>query len=593
MLALLLLTGFISPLPAIGIDFCEGGTLDRGAPLGQEGPDLVITNMTCTVDGTQTPYNFHNVYILGNGTLTFNNATMDFYAANILVQNQGVLKAIGIGENNGGQVLTIHLYGSESEPDVSCKKLVNGSLVNDFTCGVPTSDPDVWDSNKMNMRDPMSCTKTSQLMPPTRLPGGVDDCFYQYDDTTSQGAYFGHKVLALSYGGTINLSGYKGAQGGDDSNPAVTGSSWTRLNATLKGGEGSLTLSSMPTDWKPNDYIVVTSTDYLPGHAEQLQISSVSGSRVNLVGPVAYPHWGRTYSLKDVPCNAPMGSTTCDIGPDLLPGQTADERNIDIRAAVGLLSRSIRIVSDGAKPAPPSPAISAATPSCARASCRIRYKGWSSISWDRVAPKGRYPVHFHMARLTPDNTYVKDSSMWDSMTRWITLHATQNVTLARNVGYKSIGHGFYLEDGTETDNSLRTNLGVFARAAVHNVQNDRKVPGILASPDRLGEEPPYHSDWDHPTVFWIMNGWNDFEYNFASSAGTCGACYWLLPGGISGPSQFEYFEGYAGQQMVGQQPGGINRAGIEPVAEICRQLLFNRDVSFHQRRRHNSLLGRR
>ena len=35
------------------------------------------------------------------------------------------------------------------------------------------------------------------------------------------------------------------------------------------------------------------------------------------------------------------------------------------------------------------------------------------------------------------------------MTRWITLHATHNVTLQRNVGWKSIGHGFYLEDGTE------------------------------------------------------------------------------------------------------------------------------------------------
>ncbi len=72
--------------------------------------------------------------------------------------------------------------------------------------------------------------------------------------------------------------------------------------------------------------------------------------------------------------------------------------------------------------------------------------------------------------------------MWDSMTRWITIHATQGVTLARNVGYKSIGHGFYLEDGTETDNVLNTNLGVFARAAVKNAQNDRRFPGILAEP---------------------------------------------------------------------------------------------------------------
>ena len=110
-----------------------------------------------------------------------------------------------------------------------------------------------------------------------------------------------------------------------------------------------------------------------------------------------------------------------------------------------------------------------------------------------------YPVHFHMARKTPANTYVKDSSVWDSMTRWITIHATQGVTLARNVGYKSIGHGFYLEDGTESDNVLNTNLGVFARAAVQNGQNDRMslefwpnpwIPVHRRPTTRIGSSPP-------------------------------------------------------------------------------------------------------
>ena len=96
---------------------------------------------------------------------------------------------------------------------------------------------------------------------------------------------------------------------------------------------------------------------------------------------------------------------------------------------------------------------------------------------------GHYPVHFHHARKTPPDTFVNDSSIHDSMTRWIVLHGTQDVTLARNVGYKSIGHGFYLEDGTEINNTLLANLGIFARAAVDNVQNPRKVPGILAAPD--------------------------------------------------------------------------------------------------------------
>ena len=74
-------------------------------------------------------------------------------------------------------------------------------------------------------------------------------------------------------------------------------------------------------------------------------------------------------------------------------------------------------------------------------------------------------------------------------------------------------------------------------------------------------------------MFWIMNGWNEFQYNFASSAGTCGVCYWLVPGGISGPSQFEWFDGYAGQQVVIPDPKDptkftLNRAGLTPLKKF-------------------------
>ena len=134
-----------------------------------------------------------------------------------------------------------------------------------------------------------------------------------------------------------------------------------------------------------------------------------------------------------------------------------------------------------------------------------------------------------MARKTPNDTFVKDLSINESMTRWIVLHSTQGVLLAGNVGYMSIGHGFYLEDGSETENRLYGNIGVFARAAVNNIQNFRHVPGILAynDVDRAGF--PYRSDNEYPSAFWVTNGWNDFIGNMAVGAGTCGACYWFVP----------------------------------------------------------------
>jgi hypothetical protein len=87
-----------------------------------------------------------------------------------------------------------------------------------------------------------------------------------------------------------------------------------------------------------------------------------------------------------------------------------------------------------------------------------------------------------MARVTPPGTFVKDCSGNESMTRWYVIHDTQNVTLARNLGYLSIGHGYYLEDANEVNNNLYSNLGIFARAAVANSQNPREIPGILAAP---------------------------------------------------------------------------------------------------------------
>ncbi|HSY87426.1 MAG TPA: hypothetical protein VLA85_12725, partial [Verrucomicrobiae bacterium] len=123
----------------------------------------------------------------------------------------------------------------------------------------------------------------------------------------------------------------------------------------------------------------------------------------------------------------------------------------------------------------------------------------------------------------------------------------QGVLLQRNVGYKSIGHGFYLESGTETDNKFYSNLGIFARAAAVNPQNPRALPGILAYSGQFFKsyyDPikkvditaalpdtafPWRSDYMFPTVFWITNGWNDFIGNMAAGAGACGASYWLVP----------------------------------------------------------------
>ena len=73
---------------------------------------------------------------------------------------------------------------------------------------------------------------------------------------------------------------------------------------------------------------------------------------------------------------------------------------------------------------------------------------------------GRYSIHFHLVRDTMRGASVIGASIWDSGNRWITIHGTDYLVVRDCVGYGSIGHGFFLEDGTEVFNVLDRNLAV-------------------------------------------------------------------------------------------------------------------------------------
>lgn len=589
----LVLTVQIAVLPAAfaaSPTTCTTAQLSHGSQSNP--PDIVVMTGTCTVGAGE--YYFHNINILNGGELKFSDTVTDFWAESILIQSGGTLSAGSPSEPIGtaGGKLTIHLWGPDQGGTAKGSGGNGGNgipclmsdgkdgFVTDPQCGIPTN---IWNSNKMDMSNmnPASCTKVSQLSKGLLLPGNVDDCFYQYAplvyDDKDPNAYFGYKVLALSYNGTLNLYGSRGAvyPAAVPSLPNYTGTSWVRLAQNIDPADSTKNTTvvlSSAVDWKPGDQIVVTTTDYLPGHSEQRTIADmgVSADRktITVTAAFQYPHDATEVDLKAK--NVPD-----KVGPQDDPNLPDDNgRLVDMRAAVGLLSRSIRIVSgcDSAGQAFPAPGKTCAGPDGSSyyfGGHTIFRQGFKSlqiqgVEFYQLGQGGRimhYPVHFHMARQTPQQqdplsklpvTFLKDNTVWDSMTRWYTLHATQGVYMARNVGYLSIGHGYYLEDATETDNTLYSNLGIFARGAVKNPQNPRNVPGILAGGylNATTDPVPYTSDVDHPTVFWITNGWNDFEYNFAAGANTCGVCYWFQPAGNSGFSRLQAWEGYASEQKM-------------------------------------------
>jgi hypothetical protein len=548
---------------------------------GSPQPDLQVTGTCNAQPGFK--YFYRNVSVLDGGVLLFQDhvaeGKYEFWASSIIIERNGILRASGVERGkpfgSSGARLTIYLYGeNEAVWDDATQKFTTqnqGALCQSPQpegappCGIPAA---VWNTDRKN---------------PVDLPGDVLDFFYQYGplygdgrcydpsnpnnkswvfdnkqgacvDTagtvkkTGKAGYFGNKVLAVSYGGTLDLKGYKGAA--YEQRPSWdSGRSWTRLwdGHPLNPGDKQVALDiSVKDNWAVGDEFVVTTTDYLPSHSEKFTINNFVTPNIIGLGnqTVQWPHNGVRYGGRADDTKKQWKTRLVDrikasFDPDVVT------RGAETRAAVALLSRSITIASAGTKAGEFFPAENTGYHYGAHMVAR---QGFKKVQIQGVAFKqmgqggrlGHYPVHFHMARKTPqiEETFVKDSSINESMTRWIVLHSTLGVTLARNVGYKSIGHGFYLEDGTETDNRFYSNIGIYARASVGDyewrvtprdmLQNPRLVPGILSDNGTV-QAFPYRSDAVHPTVFWISNGWNDFVGNMAAGAGACGAAYWLVP----------------------------------------------------------------
>ena len=377
--------------------FCTGGDVPResvgaGANITEQ-PDLIIKG-ACTVHA-KTPYFYRNVNIIGvpntqkpgtfiKGKLIFADeaaGNTDFWANTIIIENHGEMiagsPAVPFGK--AGNVLTIHLYGTDLSNGHPENPLTQGQAAVCVTpqptkttppCGIPAK---YWDDNGKTFWNGANA-----------LPGGVSDYFYHYDalygdsakDSQGRIGYFGYKSIGLSFGGVLELHGYKGlataAMGSNPvtaltDNPLDTGTSWLRLKSGVSLTKGQNTLqvdlsafakdgSKLPDktiagDWGSGDEIVVTTTDYLPGHSEALTIAAVTGDTVTFTRTGCTPKEGDSCGARwlhngnKVNLNARLDARLKKkLAPDLL------KDGADTRAAVALLSRSIRIVSEGNTP---------------------------------------------------------------------------------------------------------------------------------------------------------------------------------------------------------------------------------------------------
>jgi cell migration-inducing and hyaluronan-binding protein len=278
----------------------------------------------------------------------------------------------------------------------------------------------------------------------------------------------GSKFLGVLPGGTLDLHG-------------ETRRGWTRLAATAPAGATQLALDEA-LGWRAGDRIVVASTEFDPNRAEVGIIQGVSGSSVTLSQPLLYSHYGQLQTYA---------------------GTTVDER-----AEVGLLTRNIVIQGDSLSSA------GGFGGHLMGMGGTLRVEGVELHFMGQKSKLARYPMHWHMMGPV-DGQYFMNSSVWKSFNRCVTVHGTDNARVENNVCYDHLGHGYFLEDGAETGNTIAGNLGLGTK---NSADGEATIPTDTRA-----------------ATFWITNPDNMFHDNVA--AGSQGFGFWFaLPASPTGLS---------------------------------------------------------
>lgn len=204
---------------------------------------------------------------------------------------------------------------------------------------------------------------------------------------------------------------------------------WLKLAADANPKDSTVTVQGSLDGWRLGDEIIVTASNRAEGYSsfrygdtetEERTITKIAGQTITLDQPLKFEHYGSG----------------------------------DYRSEVANLTRNVVVES--------------ADPKGARGHTVYHRFSRGGISYARFAHLGkenvlgRYAIHFHLVGDTMRGSSVRGAAIVDSHNRWITIHGTQYLVVRDCVGYQSVGHGFFLEDGTEVYNLLDHNLGVQA-----------------------------------------------------------------------------------------------------------------------------------
>jgi hypothetical protein len=238
---------------------------------------------------------------------------------------------------------------------------------------------------------------------------------------------------------------------------------WVKLAADAAEGATQVELAEPVTGWRAGDEIIITgsvrrergsfrnNSDAVT--TEERRIARIDGTTLHFDRPLVYEHEG-------------SGEFRCEVAN---------------------LSRNVIVES--------------ADPDGVRGHTLYHQFSQGSLSYARFAHLGkegvlgRYAIHFHLCGDSMRGSSLQGLAIVDSHNRWVTIHGTEYLVVRDCVGYQSVGHGFFLEDGTEVDNLLDRNLGVQA-------YRGKRLPEQVLS-----------FDPNDGAAFWWANGRNTLTRN--------------------------------------------------------------------------------
>uniref|UniRef100_A0A671KE17 Transmembrane protein 2-like n=1 Tax=Sinocyclocheilus anshuiensis TaxID=1608454 RepID=A0A671KE17_9TELE len=146
--------------------------------------------------------------------------------------------------------------------------------------------------------------------------------------------------------------------------------------------------------------------------------------------------------------------------------------------------------------------------------------------------KGRSPVNFHRCGDVDqrggysDHTYLDSLSIHHSFSRCVGIHATNGLLVRDTVGYDTLGHCFFLEDGIEQRNVFFHNLGLLTRPGTI-LPTDRNDSMCTEITDRAhkGYVPSPANECKAVSTFWIAHPNNHLISNSAAGSQDAGIWY--------------------------------------------------------------------